>query len=204
MKILPPHGTRFLWLLAVLNGACCSSVATCSKKEKKKKAADVWYNSDTLRRDTPQPQHEIHGSSGWRGSHCIVFRSFSLAGPATGLAPSRFARNHQMFISDSPFQPSSPGIYECTQCSFRYDPAQSGQGALAGTAFEDLPSTWLCPVCKSPKDTFLAEVKTIAGFEDNLKYGFGTNNMTGSQKNFLIFGSLAAFFVLFLAGYALD
>ena len=109
-----------------------------------------------------------------------------------------------MFMSDSSFQPSSPGIYECTQCSFRYDPQQSGQGALPGTPFEDLPSTWLCPVCKSPKETFVAEVKTIAGFEDNQNYGFGTNSMTSSQKNLLIFGSLAAFFVLFLAGYALD
>ncbi|CAN0564410.1 unnamed protein product, partial [Ectocarpus sp. 12 AP-2014] len=46
--------------------------------------------------------------------------------------------------------------------------------------------------------------KTIAGFEDNANYGFGANQMTGSQKNLLIFGSLFAFFVLFLAGYALD
>lgn len=96
------------------------------------------------------------------------------------------------------------GVFECPQCSFLYKPDEGGQGALQGTAFEDLPSTWLCPVCKSPKDTFLAETKTIAGFEDNLKYGFGANSLTGAQKNLLIFGSLAAFFILFIAGYALE
>ena len=85
-----------------------------------------------------------------------------------------------------------------------YKPNESGQGALAGTPFEELPSTWLCPVCKAPKDTFVAQTKTIAGFEDNLNYGFGANKMTGGQKNLIIFGSLAAFFLLFLAGYALE
>lgn len=50
----------------------------------------------------------------------------------------------------------------------------------------------------------MAQTKTIAGFEDNLSYGLGANNLTGGQKNLLIFGSLAAFFVLFLAGYALE
>lgn len=84
-----------------------------------------------------------------------------------------------------------------------YMPNEGGQGALQGTEFEDLPSTWLCPVCKSPKESFRAQTKTIAGFEDNLKYGFG-NNLTGSQKSLLIFGSLGALFLLFLAGYALD
>ncbi len=34
-------------------------------------------------------------------------------------------------------------------------------------------------------------------------YGLGTNGMTGEQKSLLIFGSLAFFFLLFIAGYAL-
>ncbi|CAM9303988.1 unnamed protein product [Ectocarpus sp. 13 AM-2016] len=96
------------------------------------------------------------------------------------------------------------GDHECLQCGFVYKPENAGQGALPGTQFDDLPSTWICPVCKAPKDTFFAQTKTIAGFEDNANYGFGANQMTGSQKNLLIFGSLFAFFVLFLAGYALD
>lgn len=43
----------------------------------------------------------------------------------------------------------------------------------------------------------------VAGFAENQGYGLGTNAMTGEQKSLLIFGSLAAFFVLFLLGYAL-
>lgn len=118
-------------------------------------------------------------------------------------------RRNLALISRTPTPPRVPiecatGDYECVQCSFVYKPDAGGQGALAGTTFEDLPSTWLCPVCKAPKDTFIAQTKTIAGFEDNLNYGLGTNNMTGGQKNLLIFGSLAAFFLLFLAGYGLE
>jgi hypothetical protein len=35
-------------------------------------------------------------------------------------------------------------------------------------------------------------------------YGFGTNTMTGEDKSVLIYGALAAFFALFIAGYGLD
>ncbi|CAM9798005.1 unnamed protein product [Phaeothamnion confervicola] len=91
----------------------------------------------------------------------------------------------------------STGEYECTQCSFVY-------AANQPRPFDDLPSTWKCPVCRSPKDTFEARTVTIAGFEENQSYGLGTNQMTGGQKNLLIFGSLAAFFLLFIAGYALE
>lgn len=43
------------------------------------------------------------------------------------------------------------GDFECLQCSFVYKPENAGQGALQGTQFDDLPSTWVCPVCKAPK-----------------------------------------------------
>lgn len=45
----------------------------------------------------------------------------------------------------------SKGEFECLQCSFVYKPDEGGQGALQGTQFDDLPSTWVCPVCKAPK-----------------------------------------------------
>ena len=92
------------------------------------------------------------------------------------------------------------GDYECESCSFVY---RAKESAL-GTDFSDLPGTWRCPVCGAAKDTFTAQTVTIAGFEANQGYGFGTNSMTEGQKNLLIFGSLAAFFVLFLGGYALE
>jgi rubredoxin len=43
----------------------------------------------------------------------------------------------------------------------------------------------------------------VAGFAENQGYGLGTNSMDENQKSLLIFGGLAFFFVLLLAGYAL-
>jgi rubredoxin len=46
--------------------------------------------------------------------------------------------------------------YKCLVCGYIYDPAagDSTQGIAAGTAFEDLPDTWVCPECGVPKDQF--------------------------------------------------
>ena len=49
--------------------------------------------------------------------------------------------------------------YVCTVCGWVYDP-QSGDPAsdvAAGTAFEDLPEDWLCPICGVGKDQFEKE-----------------------------------------------
>ena len=62
----------------------------------------------------------------------------------------------------------------------------------------------MCPVCGAPKDKFEASVKVVAGFAENQGYGLGTNGMTGEQKSLLIYGALAAFFGLFIAGYGLE
>jgi rubredoxin len=44
----------------------------------------------------------------------------------------------------------------CTVCGYVYDPAEGDpQGGIdAGTAFEDLPDDWVCPVCGAPKEAF--------------------------------------------------
>ncbi len=44
----------------------------------------------------------------------------------------------------------------CTACKYVYDPAigDPEHGIPPGTAFEDLPDDWLCPVCLLPKDVF--------------------------------------------------
>ena len=72
------------------------------------------------------------------------------------------------------------------------------------TPFSELPSNWRCPVCRASKDSFEEIVEEIPGFEVNQGYGFGTNSWTAEQKNLAIFGGLAAFFLLFLSGYALN
>jgi rubredoxin len=49
--------------------------------------------------------------------------------------------------------------YRCTICGYIYDPAvgDSTQGINPGTAFEDLPDPWTCPVCGAPKSDFVKE-----------------------------------------------
>lgn len=46
--------------------------------------------------------------------------------------------------------------YACTLCGYEYDPAKGDPEAdiPAGTAFEDLPDDWVCPVCGAAKDQF--------------------------------------------------
>lgn len=46
--------------------------------------------------------------------------------------------------------------YECTACSYVYDPEQGDptQDVAPGTAFEDLPDDWVCPDCGVGKELF--------------------------------------------------
>lgn len=49
--------------------------------------------------------------------------------------------------------------YVCGVCGYTYDPAKGDpEGKVApGTAFEDLPEDWSCPVCGASKDQFEPE-----------------------------------------------
>lgn len=44
----------------------------------------------------------------------------------------------------------------CTACHYIYDPAVGDEdgGIAPGTAFEDIPEDWVCPVCGVEKDMF--------------------------------------------------
>ena len=49
--------------------------------------------------------------------------------------------------------------YVCNTCGYIYDPAEGDAdgGTAPGTAFEDLPDTWVCPVCGAEKSEFEKE-----------------------------------------------
>ena len=49
--------------------------------------------------------------------------------------------------------------YVCGPCGYVYDPAvgDPDSGIAPGTAFEDLPDDWCCPVCGVSKDMFEPE-----------------------------------------------
>ena len=47
--------------------------------------------------------------------------------------------------------------YKCPICKYVYDPEKGDpkQGIPAGTPFEALPDDWVCPLCKTPKKSFV-------------------------------------------------
>ena len=49
--------------------------------------------------------------------------------------------------------------YICEPCGYEYDPevGDPDNGIAPGTAFEDLPEDWLCPICGLGKDVFVPE-----------------------------------------------
>jgi len=49
--------------------------------------------------------------------------------------------------------------YVCNICGYIYDPAEGDPdgGIAPGTAFEDIPEDWVCPVCGVGKDQFSPE-----------------------------------------------
>lgn len=49
--------------------------------------------------------------------------------------------------------------YICNVCGYVYDPAKGDpdNGVPAGTAWEDVPDTWVCPECGAGKSEFYTE-----------------------------------------------
>ena len=46
--------------------------------------------------------------------------------------------------------------YTCTVCGYVYDPEKGDpdNGVAAGTAFDDIPEEWVCPLCGVDKTLF--------------------------------------------------
>lgn len=49
--------------------------------------------------------------------------------------------------------------YVCDVCGYIYDPEEGDpdQDVSPGTAFEDLPEEWTCPLCGAGKEDFSLE-----------------------------------------------
>ncbi len=52
----------------------------------------------------------------------------------------------------------------CRQCSMIYDPTfgDPDSGIAAGTAFEEIPDTWVCPICGATKKSFVPYQEYVA------------------------------------------
>ncbi|MCG5060979.1 MAG: rubrerythrin family protein [Limnoraphis sp. WC205] len=59
---------------------------------------------------------------------------------------------------------ASSGKWICKQCSMIYDPTEGDldSGIAAGTAFEDIPEDWYCPICGASKKSFVPYEQAIA------------------------------------------
>jgi rubredoxin len=56
----------------------------------------------------------------------------------------------------TPMMEATAQKYICTSCGFIYDPVDGDPdgGIPPGTAFEDIPDDWFCPVCGARKRDF--------------------------------------------------
>ncbi|ERT08366.1 rubredoxin family protein [Lyngbya aestuarii BL J] len=59
---------------------------------------------------------------------------------------------------------ATSGKWICKQCSMIYDPVvgDPDSGIAAGTAFEDIPEDWYCPICGASKKSFVPYTEAIA------------------------------------------
>jgi rubredoxin len=111
-------------------------------------------------------------------------------------------------MSDRATETKALDRHECRACGYVYDPKKGDPkiDIAPGTAFEDLPQTWVCPVCAARKSAFqnLGQMEGVSGFKANQRYGVGVNGMTEGQKSLLIFGGLVVGFLLLLSMYGLQ
>jgi len=93
--------------------------------------------------------------------------------------------------------------FECRSCGFVYDPGEGVKklGIEAGTPFSALDPVSFRSPTKAFKD--IGPRNKPSGFEENLGYGLGVNQLTPGQKNVLIFGGFALAIAFFLSLYSL-
>ena len=61
--------------------------------------------------------------------------------------------------------------YVCTVCGYVYDPeaGDPDNGIAPGTAWEDVPEDWVCPLCAVGKDMFEAQQRLFTILRINIK-----------------------------------
>ena len=64
--------------------------------------------------------------------------------------------NESSTMSNTPSSLAGTAQWQCGSCSFIYDEAQGWpqDGIPAGTKWEDVPDTWVCPDCGVGKADF--------------------------------------------------
>lgn len=94
--------------------------------------------------------------------HVHLFFILDLYGVSRPLS-DRVARWHGLCFIQLQDNHEQKGViimqkYFCNPCGYTYDPEKGDpeHGIAPGTAFEDIPDDWVCPVCGVSKDMFQA------------------------------------------------
>ncbi|HPD61580.1 MAG TPA: flavin reductase [Thermodesulfobacteriota bacterium] len=100
------------------------------------------------------------------GTHTIFIGEITDAANLKPGEPMTYAYYHQVKRGTTPKtaatyvkveqKPVSKLKYQCSVCGYIYDPEKGDPegGIPSGTAFEDIPATWVCPVCGANKSQF--------------------------------------------------
>lgn len=106
------------------------------------------------------------------GTHTIFIGKVVESEVLGDVEPMTYAYYHQIKGGKSPktaptyiqeeggsTKTSASGKYKCKICGYIYDPATGDPegGIKPGTSFEDLPDSWVCPICNAPKSEFEKE-----------------------------------------------
>ncbi|HOV80670.1 MAG TPA: rubredoxin [Bacillota bacterium] len=106
------------------------------------------------------------------GSHTVFLADVKNASVFNNEPPMTYAYYHQVKRGSAPKAAPLPAAekpapaaeikhasYRCTVCGYVYDPEKGDpeNGIAPGTAFEQLPESWTCPVCGAAKDMFEKE-----------------------------------------------
>ncbi|MEA3451977.1 MAG: rubredoxin, partial [Bacteroidota bacterium] len=76
--------------------------------------------------------------------------------------------------------------YLCVVCGYVYNPAEGDEdsGIAPGTAFEDIPDDWMCPVCGVGKEDFVIyeeEISLSEKNEEQIKYSESRQNFVYNE-----------------------
>ncbi len=106
------------------------------------------------------------------GTHTIFIGKVVECDVLSDAEPMTYAYYHQVkggkspktaptYVKEEPQEPkgASASKYHCNVCGYVYDPEKGDpdNGINPGTPFEELPDTWMCPICNAPKGEFSKE-----------------------------------------------
>jgi flavin reductase (DIM6/NTAB) family NADH-FMN oxidoreductase RutF/rubredoxin len=101
------------------------------------------------------------------GTHTLFVGELTGAEVLKEGEPMTYAYYHQVkrgttpksapsYVEEKKEEKTEMAKYKCTVCGYIYDPAAGDPdgGIKPGTAFEDIPDDWVCPVCGAAKEDF--------------------------------------------------